>query len=349
MPNPTISIIVPVYNAALYLEQCINSILQQTMQDIEVIAVNDGSADNSAAILDALATSDQRLKVFHNSNRGVSATRNFGLQQARGIYIGFTDADDWMEPTMLQELYTALISNDCDWAICNVHVIQEGKPVKIRLNLSDLIIEIASDRSSFVHSLMRFQYDNANWNKLFTASIIRKQDIRYNELMCIGEDLLFNLEYLQFANRAAIVSKSLYNYRILSTSLYSGQSADRLPQFNLLYKSYLAFAAAKASLSEEEAFKAEMARITYNQLLYHAEVKVKSQHRSFIEVWRGYYKELKRFNPVIFHYPFSERTGVQGIKKHLLHNGHFNLFALIIASKAYLKKPYKFLHRFVKR
>lgn len=345
MVTPTISIIIPVYNAGPYIEQCIRSVLDQTIREIEIIAVNDGSTDRSAALLDTIAATDVRLRVFHRSNSGVSATRNFGLQQATGTYIGFCDADDWMAPNMLEELHTALTYNNCDWAICNVRVIQDGKPEKVRLNLTDQVIDIAKDRAAFVHGLMRFQYDNANWNKLFTAALIRQKDIRFEEAMCIGEDLLFNLEYLQIANTAAIVSKPLYNYRILSTSLYSGQSADRLPQFNLLYKSYLDFAATEASLHEAEAFKAEMARITYNQLLYQLEVKVKTQNPGFMKVWRGYYNELKRFDPGIFHYPSSERTGVQGIKKQLLQNRRFGLFALVIASKTYLKKPYKFVRR----
>lgn len=348
MPQPTISIIVPVYNAAAYVEQCIGSILQQTLQDIEVVAVNDGSTDNSGAILDRLALNDQRLKIFHNSNKGVSSTRNFGLQEATGTYIAFTDADDWMEPTMLEELYTAITLTDSDWAICNVLIIKEGEQPKKRLNMNDGVIDIAANRAGFVHGLMRFQYDNANWNKLFKASIIHTQKIRFDETMCIGEDLLFNLQYMQFAGRAAILARTLYNYRFVSTSLYSGQAADRLPQFNLLYKHYLAFAAERTGLSEKEAFKEEMARITYNQLLYHAEVKVKSQHRSFVEVWRGYYRELKRFDPAIFYYPSMERTGIQGIKRQLLQHHQLLLFALIIASKPFLRKAFHFMKSLLK-
>ena len=102
------------------------------MQDIEVIAVNDGSTDESKQILDRLAATDDRLRVFHQNNKGVSASRNFGLQHATGHYIGFCDADDWMEPDMLEELYSAITSHDCDWAICNVTVVRDGQPAKLR-------------------------------------------------------------------------------------------------------------------------------------------------------------------------------------------------------------------------
>ena len=349
MPQPTISIIVPVYNAAVYVKQCIGSILQQTMQDIEVVAVNDGSTDNCAAILDALAANDQRLKVFHTSNRGVSATRNFALEQATGSYIAFTDADDWMELTMLEELYYAITTSNCNWAICNVNMIKEGQPVKVRLQLQEEVIDITENRAGFVHELMRFNYDYANWNKLFDASIIRQHQIRFEEDMTIWEDLLFNLQYLHYAKKVAIIAKPLYHYRILSTSLYSGQTKDRLPQFNKLYGHYKKLSPMFTTEAETEAFKKEMARLTYNHLLYEAEVRVKTKNKYFFSVWNGFIKELKRFEPAVFYYPAPNRTGLQGIKKTLLVSRDYTLFALIIASKPYLKKPVKFLLKLVNR
>ena len=349
MSTSKISIIIPVYNAAAYIEQCIRSVLQQTMQDIEVIAVNDGSTDNSATILEQMALTDQRLKIYKNNNQGVSTARNFGLQQATGTYIGFCDADDWMEPTMLEEMYNALITNNCNWAICNIYMIKEGQPVKTRLQLIDQVIDITDNRGDFVHALMRFNYDYANWNKLFDASIIRRHQIRFEEDMTIWEDLLFNLQYLHYAKRVAIIAKPLYHYRILSTSLYSGQTKDRLPQFNKLYGHYKQLPPTFTTAAETEAFKKEMARLTYNHLLYEAEVRVKGKSKNFFSVWNGFIKELKRFEPAVFYYPAPDRKGLQGIKKTLLVSRNYTLFALIIASKPYLKKPVKFLQKLMNR
>lgn len=345
MAAPKISIIIPVYNAAAYLEQCIRSVMNQTMQETEIIAVNDGSTDESKTILDQLAVTDARLKVFHHSNKGVSAARNVGLQHATGEYISFCDADDFMEPGMLAELYQSMQEHHCDWAICNVHVLQEGKETKTRLNITDRVLDIATNKEAFVHGLMRFQYDNANWNKLFNASIIRNNQLCFAEDMRIWEDLLFNLQYLQYATKVALVAKPLYNYRIISTALFSGQTADLLPQFNKLYDHYLQFAKLKSGVQEAEAFKAEMARITYNQLLWKAEVKVNTEQQDFFKILNAYTLELKQFNPAIFYYPSSERKGVQGIKKQLLQNHRFRLFSLIIASKPFLKRPYRFVRK----
>jgi glycosyltransferase involved in cell wall biosynthesis len=349
MPTPKVSIIIPLYNAAAYIEQCIHSVLNQTLQDIEIIAVNDGSTDESKQLLDRLALTDERLNVFHQSNKGVSATRNFGLEQATGTYIGFCDADDWMEPGMLHELYNAVELNDCDWAICNVLVIRDEQPAKLRLQLNDEVVNVADDRPAFVHGLMRFNYDNANWNKLYKASIINDQQLRFNEHMQIWEDLLFNLQYLQYINRVAIVAKPLYNYRILNTSLYSGDTGNKVSQFNKLYNYYSAFAERSAGKAEIAAFKTEMARITYNQLLYQAEVQVNKENNYFLEVIKGYRKELQRFNPAIFDYSSAERKGLQGIKRQLLQRHQFFLFSLIIASKPFLRKPYHFVRRLLKK
>ena len=113
-----VSIIVPVYNAQHTLERCIESILAQTWRNIEVIAVDDGSGDGSGGLLDAFAAKDARLRVVHTDNRGVSAARNTGLSLARGAYIGFADADDWMEPDMVRQLAGWLEREQADIAVC---------------------------------------------------------------------------------------------------------------------------------------------------------------------------------------------------------------------------------------
>ena len=100
MDAPKVSVIVPVYNCEDYIARCIQSLLAQTLREIEIIAIDDGSTDKPGAILDRYAEKDQRLRVFHQKNGGVSAARNKGLQYAQGTYIGFVDGDDYVEPDM---------------------------------------------------------------------------------------------------------------------------------------------------------------------------------------------------------------------------------------------------------
>lgn len=117
--KPQISVIVPVYKVEPYLQKCIDSILAQTFRDIEVILVDDGSPDNCPAICDAAAEKDERVRVIHQKNGGLSAARNAGLDIARGEWIGFVDSDDYIAPEMYQTLYNTAIKNDAQLALCS--------------------------------------------------------------------------------------------------------------------------------------------------------------------------------------------------------------------------------------
>lgn len=111
MNNPKISVIVPVYNVEKYLRRCIDSILAQTFSDFELLLIDDGSKDRSGDICDEYALKDQRIKVFHNSNQGASAARNFGLSKAKGEYVSFIDSDDWMESTYYEDFLERMTSS----------------------------------------------------------------------------------------------------------------------------------------------------------------------------------------------------------------------------------------------
>ena len=348
MSKPIISVIIPVYNAEAYIEKCIVSVLNQTFEEIEIIAVNDGSTDNSLQVLSKLAAADARLQVHHQQNKGVSATRNFALQKVTGTYIAFADADDWMEPNMLQQMHQSMIHNKADWAICNINIVENNAIVNVRLLLEDEQIDLTVNRVETLHRLMRFKFDNANWNKLYHAAIIQKQKITFDEGMTIWEDLLFNLMYLQFAKKVTVLAAPLYNYRIHSLGLFTGWQDNLIPQFNLLYKGYVQFAAKQQTMAEPEAFKKEMARITYNQLLYKIEVKAKENKAGFFAVLKNYRSYIGSFNPELFQYKGAELIGLQGVKKRILNGNQFFLFSFIIAIKKYFKKPVVFIRKLIK-
>lgn len=116
MNSPKISIIVPVYNTEKYLDKCISSLINQTLKDIEIICVNDGSTDNSLKILEKFASQDKRIKVFSQENKGQSAARNLGIKNSEAEYLGFVDADDWVDLKYFEKLYSAAKKYDCDIA-----------------------------------------------------------------------------------------------------------------------------------------------------------------------------------------------------------------------------------------
>ena len=119
--NPTVSIIVPVYNAAETLNRCIESVLKQEYTDFELLLVDDGSTDDSGAICDRYAAKDKRIRVFHKGNSGVSDSRNLALNQARGVYLQFLDSDDWITPNATRLLVEAALQYHCDMVISDFY------------------------------------------------------------------------------------------------------------------------------------------------------------------------------------------------------------------------------------
>ena len=116
--NPKISIIVPIYNVEKYLPKCIDSIINQTLENIEIILVNDGSTDSCAEIIESYANKDNRIKVIHKKNGGQSSARNMGLDIAKGEYIGFVDSDDWLHYDMYENMYKSIKKVNSDLCVC---------------------------------------------------------------------------------------------------------------------------------------------------------------------------------------------------------------------------------------
>ena len=130
---PKISIIVPVYNVEKYLEKCVKSILNQTFTDFELILVDDGTPDSSGVICDQFAEKDERIKVIHKKNGGLSDARNTGIEVAKGEYIGFVDSDDYIAEDMYELLYTNIVNEEADLSICGIYDVYENKEAQKRI------------------------------------------------------------------------------------------------------------------------------------------------------------------------------------------------------------------------
>ena len=237
MTQPTISIIVPVYNSEKYLDACIDSILSQSFRDFELILVDDGSKDSSAQICDEYASQDTRVRVIHKANGGVSAARNDGLDIAKGEYITFIDSDDWVERKYLETL-----SNYRDYDIVffsHRMIYEDGYTSEFKFEAKEgdrqNIWEIvASLRKNAVGS----NFYGYTWNKMFRRDIIEKYKIRFIEGLRISEDEVYTLDYCTHAKSIKVLPLCLYNYRVLGTGLTATKnSAD---EYNKLAKSYLA-------------------------------------------------------------------------------------------------------------
>lgn len=197
-----ISIIVPIYNAEKYLHRCIDSILAQSYTDFELLLINDGSPDGSGAICDSYAAKDSRVRIFHKENGGVSSARNFGIEQARGEWITFIDADDWVSKDFLQYLVGAPMAD----FIIGGYVCISGNLFR-RNNkryIGDGIVELINQERGYILRTV--------WGKLFRSDLIRNKDIKFNENIRVGEDSIFVYQYLVYCNSVQIIDKCEYNY-----------------------------------------------------------------------------------------------------------------------------------------
>ena len=242
--NPTVSIIVPVYNAQRTLRRCIDSVLNQTFSDFELLLVDDGSKDESGEICDSYALRDERVKVFHIENSGVSAARNVALDRARGEYLQFLDSDDWITADATQQFVRAARKYDCDMVISDFY-----RVVNDRLSVKGDIEEAAvMSREEFAAHMMENPADfyyGVLWNKLFRRSIVEEHSLRMNPEISWCEDFLFNLEYIRCADRFYALNVPLYYYVKTKGSLASQGSnlfttlqmkATVFDYYNQLYK-----------------------------------------------------------------------------------------------------------------
>lgn len=206
MPKITVSI--PVYNVKDYLHQCVDSILSQTLQDIEVILVDDGSTDGSENICEAYACQDKRVRVFHKPNGGLASARQVGLENARGEYYIVCDSDDYVEPNMLEELYNMAMRHDVDMVVCDFFLnYPNGKQKKVSHN------GVIFERLYLIGEAIGANLNANGWNKLVKTEFYKKHDISYEREICMGEDLLIFLKLLLHPITIAYLPKAFYHYR----------------------------------------------------------------------------------------------------------------------------------------
>lgn len=209
-----ISVIVPVYNAEKFLHYCIDSILNQTFIDFELILVDDGSLDNSGKVCDEYAEKDERVKVIHKQNGGVSSARNAGVEAAQGEYICFVDGDDYLESNYLDVLIeTKKEYSDFDNVWCGFQTVEDY----VKNNKKSVVFENNNDYAfsdlSSIMDLYEKWLVQMPWNKLFETKTIKKNNIIFPPGLSLGEDYIFNLKYLDCTNgKIVVINKPLYNY-----------------------------------------------------------------------------------------------------------------------------------------
>ena len=225
-----ISVVVPVYGVEPYLRRCLDSIVGQTYENLEILLVDDGSPDNCGAICDEYAAKDPRIVVIHQKNAGVSAARNAALETATGDWIGFADGDDWLEPDMYAYLIGLTEQYDADVVQCGFFF-DESDQSEVRFAPARAYMARRSGAGLSWKDWHQLSY--ANWNKIYRTSVLR--DLRFDPSYSFGEDLLFNVRVLQRTNRVCFGTYVGYHYIQRQDS-----ACHKLPSMEYLSRNRLA-------------------------------------------------------------------------------------------------------------
>lgn len=236
--SPIVSIVVPVYNAEKYIHRCIDSILHQEYMDYELLLIDDGSTDSSGSICDRYASGDSRVHAFHKPNTGVSDTRNFALDRARGTYLQFLDSDDWITPDATKLLVRAAENNGCDLVISDFYRVV-GKRISHK---GDIEEEGILSREAFAAHMMENPADfyyGVLWNKLYRRDLVEKYRLRMDAGISWCEDFMFNLEYILHAETFYALQAPIYYYVKTEGSLVSqGMSLSKTIKMKLMIFDY---------------------------------------------------------------------------------------------------------------
>lgn len=207
----SVSILIPAYNTSAYIGKCLDSIINQTYQQLQIVIIDDGSIDNTIEICKLYSDKDNRIEYYTQSNQGVAATRNNLLQKVKGDYVLFVDADDWIEFDMVEHLVSLATKHSAGMIMCD-RVINDTNPVETSPNT-----KILSQDEAVKDFLMHEYFVGSLWNKLIHNSLLK--DIKFCNEISYGEDALFVWSVLQGVDRVVVSSKQLYHYRMNEDSI----------------------------------------------------------------------------------------------------------------------------------
>lgn len=247
MENIKISVIVPVYNVETYLNQCIESIINQTLKDIEIIFVNDGSTDRSREILSNYRN-DSRIIIIDKENEGIGAARNTGLDYAKGEYIYFLDSDDYIELNMLEKLYNLAVSEEADIVQCGIRRFYDDSEKEEFLFYNQQEILKIIPTNTVLKKYLKYEIPGYVYNRIVKREIIKDNKIRFPLITCY-EDMLPTLQMFYASNKVIVLKEALYHYRQRSNSLSRTINEENIRDYIQQVKLCLNFIQEKAESS----------------------------------------------------------------------------------------------------
>jgi glycosyltransferase involved in cell wall biosynthesis len=259
-----ISVIIPVYNVEKYLRQCLDSVLNQTYTNYEVIMVDDGSTDSSYDICREYCEKDCRFKAFHKENGGASSARNYALSKASGDYVFFLDSDDWLDPTTLESLVVVAKKENADLVFCEAQAFDDHGTITQNSSYGYKIRYQTNDAFHVMSQMMeQKEFHVAIWMLLLDRRIFTENDLHFKEGI-IYEDMIISYQFYCLAHRAAHVRQKLYNRRYRPNSVMTSKKTEK--NYVSAATVYREVAKFRKSLPEEKQSPQHLIRCAFNVL-----------------------------------------------------------------------------------
>lgn len=335
-----ISIIIPIYNVEKYLDRCMESLLGQTLQDIELIMVDDGSPDRCPQMCEEYARKDSRIKVIHKSNAGLGHARNSGLEVATGEFVAFIDSDDYVDTSMFEILYKEALKTRADAVFCAYQIHDKNRDGEILFSKQKLLHgeEIINYIADMIASPVEIKEERMEcmsaWNGIYKKKILDKKNIRFmSEREIVSEDIVFNVDFLKGCNCIALVPQPLYYYCINGNSLSQTFKESKFSGIVRLYQSLIDRTAELNSVEMKNRCLRLLAEYTLGQIndLFLSSLSLKKKKMIFntVSKYKIWEEKTNTFKVVL--------PKTQFLKFYLLKSRSFFLYQMVITIKKLLK------------
>lgn len=329
MKNDLISIVVPVYKVEKYLNKCLESLTNQTLENVEIILVDDGSPDSCPQICDEWAKKDRRIKVIHKQNGGVGSARNVGIDFSSGKYVGFIDPDDDVDHTMFEKLYSAAEQNDADMVMCGFkYRFEDGseKPFN-EINLTK--VDANNILKYYLKSGTEIKKDGIYTENIMGSvcrTLLKKSfinDARFSNFI-VAEDLMFLMNLITPTTKISIVNEQLYTYLQRGTSVIHTFSKEKMEQRYKAFKLILENVINKVDEKSISCFKFYNYASLANEMLKNGQIKLLKEYMSdpdfaSLNSKEGYQEEQKNTKSLIRKFGYF-----------LIHKRLFKLYSLLV-------------------
>lgn len=345
MPQPKVSIVVPIYNVERYLCKCVDSLLAQSLADIEILLVDDGSPDNSGKIADEYAHNETRVKVFHQKNAGLGPARNIGILHASGEYVGFVDSDDWVDSDMFSSLYEAARQQQADIAVGGHRDMVDGevriaKPHPLAgktLHGSDEIMPVRNRLLGHAPSDTEVEaFPMRVWTAIYRNEFLKRDNLLFEEIL--SEDTIFNLTAYRAAQTITFINNTDYCYRMDNQpSIMRSFSTDKLSRYEAFVQRIQEIAKTERESHNECVMRARRMAIDYCRL--YAGLIVNSNLSLAEKV--GYLRKLSISNMCVKYssgYPLETLPTQQRVFQKALIQGHVWKALVLMQARQVLKK-----------